>query len=88
MMRHQELLDEGVLVEGDARRRGQGSATTQKQRREDLEQRHHKLDDATRISEDLKPDLFPERKEGDFVHLHGILSFNVYSLSGYQKRSL
>jgi hypothetical protein len=30
MMRHQELEDEGVLVEGDAHRRGQGSATTQK----------------------------------------------------------
>jgi hypothetical protein len=43
MMRHQELLDEGVSVEGDACRRGQGGATTQKQRREDLEQRQHEL---------------------------------------------
>jgi hypothetical protein len=82
MMRHQDLLNEGVSVEGDACHHGQGSATTQKQRREDLKQRQHKLDDATCISK------FPERKEGDFIHLHGILSFNVYSLSGYQKRSL
>jgi hypothetical protein len=42
IMKHcQELLDEGVLVEGDACRRGQGGATTQKQRREDLKQHQH-----------------------------------------------
>jgi hypothetical protein len=43
MKRCQELLDEGVLVEGDACRRGRGGATTQEQRREDLEQRQNEL---------------------------------------------
>jgi hypothetical protein len=61
----------------------------QKQRREDLEQRQHELDDATRISEDLEARLIPRKERRRFVHLHGILlSFYVYSLSGYQKRSL
>jgi hypothetical protein len=50
-----------VLVEGDARRRGIGSATMQKQRREDLKQRQHKLDDATHISEDLEARLIPRK---------------------------
>jgi hypothetical protein len=43
MKRHQELLDEGVLAEGDACHRGKSGAATQEQRREDLEQRQHKL---------------------------------------------
>jgi hypothetical protein len=53
------LLDGGVLVEGDAHHHGQGSATMQKQRREDLKQRWHELDDATHISEDLVARLVP-----------------------------
>jgi hypothetical protein len=77
MMRHQELLDEGVSVEGDARHRGQGSATTQKQRREDLEQRQHKLDDATRISEDLEARLVPRKERRRFRPFtrHTIISY-------------
>jgi hypothetical protein len=53
MKRRQELLNEGVPAEGDARRHGRvwGGATTQKQRREDLKQRQHELNDATRISD-------------------------------------
>jgi hypothetical protein len=66
MMRHQELLDEGVLVEGDAHRHGRGSATTQKQRREDLKQRQHELDDATRISEELEARLIPRKERRRF----------------------
>jgi hypothetical protein len=49
--RRQELFDEGVSAEGDARRHSEGGATTQKQRREDLEQRQHELNDATGISD-------------------------------------
>jgi hypothetical protein len=63
MMWHQELLDKGVSVEGDACRHGRGSATKQKQRREDLEQRQHELDDATRISKDLLEARLVSRKE-------------------------
>jgi hypothetical protein len=59
--RHQELLDEGVSAEGSACRCGQGGATTQKQRREYLEQRQHELDDATCISDDLKARLIPRK---------------------------
>jgi hypothetical protein len=66
MMWHQELLDEGVSAEGDARRRGRGSATTQKQRREVLEQHQHELDDATRISEDLEARLIPRKERRRF----------------------
>jgi hypothetical protein len=80
MKRCQELLGEGVSAEGDACRHSRGSATTHKKRREDLEERQHELDDATRISYDLEAS-----KEGAFAHLHCILSFNVYSVSGYQK---
>jgi hypothetical protein len=49
--RRQELFDEGVSAEGDARRHGRGGATTQKQRRMDLKQRQHERNDATRISD-------------------------------------
>jgi hypothetical protein len=51
MKRRQELFDEGVSAEGDARHHGGGGATTQKQRREDLKQRQYELNDATRISD-------------------------------------
>jgi hypothetical protein len=39
----QELLDEGVLAEGDACQHGKSGAATQEQRREDLKQHQHKL---------------------------------------------
>jgi hypothetical protein len=61
LKRRQELLDEGVSAEGDARRRGQGGATTQNQTREDLEQCQHEVDDATCISDDLEARLVPRK---------------------------
>jgi structural maintenance of chromosome 3 (chondroitin sulfate proteoglycan 6) len=62
MKRRQELLDEGVSAEGDARRRSRGGANAQEQRWEDLEQRQRELDDATRISDDLEARLAEARK--------------------------
>lgn len=63
LKRRQELLDAGASAGGDedSRRRSRG-ANAQEQRKEELEQLQHELDDATRVSDDIESRLAEVKK--------------------------
>jgi structural maintenance of chromosome 3 (chondroitin sulfate proteoglycan 6) len=86
LKRRTELLNEGATGEGDDSRRRSRGADAQQQRKEDLEQLKHELDDATRISDDIEARLAEAKKVNS--ELRAELSASKSDLEGLKSKDM
>jgi structural maintenance of chromosome 3 (chondroitin sulfate proteoglycan 6) len=86
LKRRTELLNEGATGEGDDSRRRSRGADAQQQRKEDLEQLKHELDDATRISDDIEARLAEAKKVNS--DLRAELSASKSDLEGLKSKDM
>mmetsp|Transcript_10802 Transcript_10802/g.19558 ORF Transcript_10802/g.19558 Transcript_10802/m.19558 type:complete len:1083 (-) Transcript_10802:860-4108(-) len=86
LKRRTELVNEGATGEGDESRRRSRGADAQQQRKEDLEQLKHELDDATRISDDIESRLAEAKKVNS--ELRAELSASKSDLEGLKSKDM